>query len=185
MEPPSDPDPTNFLNASLTDPGRDDFRQAVFAQCAGVMRRRRWNRRLVRGATLAACYLAGILTMRVALPPALVEPVTSLGQSSKGMPQAEKPTKDPGPSDSHAAPPSAFIQEWQAFESQKNRQQLLRAAGDRYVEEADLVSAVRCYRNSLDSDGEKDLAISADDNWLLMALKGARQKERNHATSDG
>ncbi len=53
------------------------------------------------------------------------------------------------------------------------------------TEEIDPQSALRCYSNALDNGTEQDLAISSEDNWLLMAIKDARLKERNHAKQGG
>ena len=64
----------------------------------------------------------------------------------------------------------------------ERRGDLYRRAGDLYAtEQGDLSSALRCYSESLDAGNEKDLTISTDDHWLLMAIKDARQKEKNDA----
>jgi hypothetical protein len=74
------------------------------------------------------------------------------------------------------------VKEWNAFDSDGRRNELYRQAGDSYMEEEhDPQSALRCYTNALDHGTKQDLTISADDNWLLMAIKGARQKENNYA----
>ncbi len=44
-------------------------------------------------------------------------------------------------------------------------------------EEADPQSALRCYAAALDEGKPDDLNVSADDSWLLMAIKNARKKE--------
>jgi hypothetical protein len=76
----------------------------------------------------------------------------------------------------------ALVREWQAAENPDKRAILFRQAGDRYVAEgSDWESALRCYSGALNAGTEADLAISPDDNWLLMALKDARQKEKRHA----
>jgi hypothetical protein len=77
-------------------------------------------------------------------------------------------------------PPPALALEWQAAESLELQPATYREAGDRYLrDENDLASAVRCYANALDSTSENDLAVRADDSWLLMALKQARRKEKH------
>ena len=59
---------------------------------------------------------------------------------------------------------------------------IYRRAADVYAtEQGDLESALRCYSRSLDAGTDEDLAISPDDHWLLMAIKDARQKEKNDA----
>lgn len=47
-----------------------------------------------------------------------------------------------------------------------------------------LESASRCYRHSLDAGSDADLTISAQDDWLLMALKRARQEERRRVSNE-
>lgn len=54
---------------------------------------------------------------------------------------------------------------------------LYRQAGDRCsTEEGDLASALRCYGQALDAAPDQ-VAVNPQDNWLLIALKQARQKE--------
>jgi HSP20 family molecular chaperone IbpA len=40
---------------------------------------------------------------------------------------------------------------------------------------------MRCYRGALENASEEDLQISAEDNWLLIELKKAKQKEKQYA----
>ena len=62
------------------------------------------------------------------------------------------------------------------------RAALLRQAGDRYLTEAaDPEAALRCYSRALDADTEDNAKFSPDDNWLLMAIKNAREKEAHRA----
>jgi hypothetical protein len=61
----------------------------------------------------------------------------------------------------------------------------LLAAGDRYLNEAgDPEAALRCYRRALDAASDEQTRFSPDDNWLVMALKNAREKEARHANHD-
>jgi hypothetical protein len=57
------------------------------------------------------------------------------------------------------------------------------AVGKRYAEETgDWNSALRCYRNALDADPKQAERIDVDnDDWLTMALKLDRQKEKDNA----
>ena len=159
------PHPLLAAPAPRTD-GR--LREAVLAKTARVLRRRRFIRRLAHAATLAACFFAGLLTAewrRPAAPPREREIVTA--------------APSPAP-----APPAAEPAELErlAKRSPERRGDLYRRAGDLYAtEQGDLSSALRCYREALDAGDEKNLAISADDHWLLMAIKDARQKEKNDA----
>ena len=60
-----------------------------------------------------------------------------------------------------------------------------RRIGDHYLRDTgDVALAVSGYTEALNLASEKELAISpAHDNWLLMALKDARMKEKRHAYS--
>jgi hypothetical protein len=79
---------------------------------------------------------------------------------------------------------SAVDLEWRALEGQGKRSELYRLAGDRYLKEAnDVESALRCYRLALETGSQKDLPISPEDSWLLMAAKEARQRENRHANN--
>jgi hypothetical protein len=58
-------------------------------------------------------------------------------------------------------------------------------AGDRYLgEDGDVQSAVRCYGQALNLDDPAVLAIDPKDNWLLMAIKDARKKEKRHESNE-
>jgi hypothetical protein len=59
-----------------------------------------------------------------------------------------------------------------------------RRTGDYHLRESgDISRAVRDYARALDSASDEERAISpAQDDWLLMALKDARAKEREHAS---
>ncbi|HZV05168.1 MAG TPA: hypothetical protein VE999_08815 [Gemmataceae bacterium] len=161
----------------------DVLRQAVYDRTRLVLHRRRRLRQLAYAAALLVSFAAGLLVTRFSMP-SPVPPVTP--------DVAVAPPKQPIPPDKPPAPPappqprSAFALEWQAFDSLQERGALYRQAGERYLqEEHDLQSALRCLGNYLDNGTEQDLAISSDDNWLLMAIKVARQKEKRHAKQSG
>jgi hypothetical protein len=156
------------------------LRQALLRRTVGVLRRRQWRKRLAFAAALAACYAAGVLTVLLAVPPAL---------APDNPPVATRPTQPPPPETAPAAQKDtaapAVLLEAQALDAQERQAALYRVAGDRYAEaEGDVQSALRCYRNALDAGSEEDLAIAPDDNWLLMVLKDARQKERRYAKNN-
>jgi hypothetical protein len=66
------------------------------------------------------------------------------------------------------------------------RPELLLRAGDRYLKENnDPEAALRCYTKALNAASADDLKFSPQDNWLLMAIKNAREKEARHANNDG
>ena len=144
------------------------LREAVFGQTARILRRRRLVRRLAHVAALVACFVAGLLTAEWRRP--AVSPRERVIV-----------TVAPAPA---PAPPAAEPAELErlAQRSPERRGDLFRRAGDLYAtEQGDLSSALRCYSESLDAGGAKDLAISTDDHWLLMAIKDARQKEKKDA----
>lgn len=172
-----EPDPLDSMLAPPPLPPESDaLRQAVYSQTRRVLRRRRRVRQFAYAAALLVSFAAGVLAMRAVLRPA---PDLPARNASKAAPRDNPP--DNLPPDE-----SALAREWEAFDSAEHRGERYRQAGDRYLkDENDLQSALRCYSNTLDSGTEKDLAISTDDTWLLMAIKGARQKEKSHAKSGG
>ncbi len=145
------------------------------------MRRGRRLRVAVWAAALAACYVAGVLTMfwlaprRVEVVRVQAPPAAAPAPASQSQPTPPTPAPP-------AAPASAVALEWKAFDADKPRPDLYRQAGDRYLQEdADPASALRCYGQSLNGASDKDLAISPDDDYLLMVVKEARLKEKDHA----
>jgi hypothetical protein len=174
-----EPDPIEAMLHPPSPPDNETLRQAVYTQTERVLRHRRRLRQFAYAASLLLSFAVGAGTMRMISPqPALVADLPR-PSASKAEPQlTENP---PSPSDD-----SALASEWFAFDSTDRRSELYRQAGDRYIkDESDLQSALRCYSNALDNGTEQDLAISSDDNWLLMAIKGARQKEIRNAKQGG
>ena len=171
------PDPLERLLAPPASAAGGDaaLREAVFRRTAGVLRRRRRLLALARGGALAACYLAGLLTTHgLERRPAAPSPVPVAPPPQAGAPAAHDPP----------AAVSALAAEWQAFDSPDRGAELYRRAGDRYLtEEADPLAAVRCYGNALNAGAAQELAFDADDSWLLMAIKDARQKEKRDANA--
>jgi hypothetical protein len=175
------PEP-NPLDGLLTPPPlppeTDALRQAVYFQTRQVLRRRRRLRWLAYAAALLVSFAAGLLAMKAArrdVPIPIPEP--NVRRQEEPRP-TEKPLAPAGE--------SALAREWLAFDSVEHRGELYQQAGDAYMTvEYDPQSALRCYTSALDSGSEKDLTISADDNWLLMAIKNARQKENDHAKNGG
>ncbi|HWG45774.1 MAG TPA: hypothetical protein VN688_23635 [Gemmataceae bacterium] len=174
-----EPDPLDDLLAPPPLPsGVGALRQQMYGPTSRVLRRRRWARQFAYAAALAASFALGLLVMRANMRPMaapLPEPV------AKQHEEPRPPDKPSMPADA-----SALAREWKAFDSIDQRGERYRQAGDRYMEEeSDLQSALRCYSSALDSGTERDQAISSDDNWLLMAIKDARQKEKEHAKNGG
>lgn len=149
------------------------LRQHLLDKTMRLLRRRRWRNRVALTGVMAACFLAGAA-------------VVVLWPREKPQPETAPPlVKDQVPAISPALA-GAIAKEWRAFDDPAKPAELYRQAGDLYVEEAqDFESALRCYTQALDKSPEQDLAISSEDNWLLMALKNARRKEKSHAKNGG
>ena len=179
----------DFLSADFSPNLAGPLREQLLKRTTGLLRRRRWLRRLAVVAALAACYAAGILTMQMLAPPSqAVEQPQIVKHVPEPVDEPRLKSEPPAvavrePADDADA--SALTLEWKALDSPERRPDLFRKAGDRYVEESDIPSALRCYRNALDLGTEKDWKITADDNWLFMALKEAKLKEKRNATDNG
>jgi hypothetical protein len=144
----------------------DAVRQEVLARTTRVLHRRRWVAHLRRLACLAACYVAGLLTMYDFRP----EPSPSPPQPTGA------PTSPP------SGPASALALEWQAIDHPEQAGPVYQAAGDRYLaEDADPGAAARCYGSALSAGASESLTIEPNDSWLMMAIKDARQKEARDA----
>ncbi len=177
------PDPLDGLLRPPPGEADEALRRRLLERTTRALRRGRRLRVAVWATALAACYVAGVLTMfwlaprrvevvRVQEPPA---PVPAPAPQSQPVPPAAPP----------AAPVSAVALEWKAFDSDKPRPDVYRQAGDQYLREEDPASAVRCYGQSLNGASDKDLAISPDDDYLLMVVKEARKKEKTDAKKHG
>ena len=110
-----------------------------------ALRRGRRLRVAVWATALAACYVAGLLTM-FWLAPRRVEIVRV--QEPAAPAPAPAPQSLPAPP-VPPAPASAVALEWKAFDSDKPRPDVYRQAGDQYLREDDPASAMRCYGQSL------------------------------------
>jgi hypothetical protein len=169
----------------------DELRGAVLARTVGVLRRRRRLKRCALAAGLLGCYLAGVATMGVwpagerANPQMAQVTVTAEPKPQKATPALPSPSKPALPSPSKkievhqvdvrqvaAAKPTAF-ESW-------------RRIGDHYFRESgDISLAVAGYTQALDLASEKEQAIApGQDDWLMMALKDARAKEKRHVHSE-
>ena len=181
-------DPTGFVPDPLDDLLRRPSGEGGDALCARlqqrttrVLRRRRRLRVVARIATLAACFVAGALTVYCLGPRRIDRVVVVEKQPAPTAPTVPAPVPKPAP-----PPPSAVALEWKAFDADKPRPDLYREAGDRYLhEDDDPISALRCYGQSLNGASDKDLAISPDDDYLLMVVKEARRREKSDAKKRG
>lgn len=163
-----EPDPLGDLLAAPPSAGDGPLRAQLLERTRRVLGRRRLWRRAGWASALAACYAAGLLTMRALAPPAPQPEVV----------RQQEPAR-------HDEPAPALAKEWQAFDNTERRAELYRQAGEQYMkEESDPESALRCYAQALDAGGREDLAVNTKDDWLLMTLKNARQKEIRNAKKE-
>ena len=171
------PDPLDGLLRPPPGGADEALRRRLLERTTRTVRGRRRLRIVVWAAALAACYILGLLTM-LWLAPRRVEVVRVVEPppSPAPAPGAPPPAQPP-------APTSAVALELKAFD--ERRPDLHRQAGDQYAHEDDPASALRCYGQSLNGASDKDLAISPDDDYLLMIVKEARQKEKNDAKKRG
>jgi hypothetical protein len=161
-----------------------EFRQALLLRTTRLVRRRVWVKRAATVSALAACYAAGLLTMHWAAPrPNQIETQVASAQVSSGPKKVDDPPKIEAlqpPAEASAE----ILEQWGPLVDPERRPALYRRAGDRYyADNSDLQGALRCYRLALDAGSQTDLQIAAEDNWLLIALKEARTKEKKNATN--
>ena len=173
------PDPLDALLGVPVAPDRRELRQSLLAETQRLLRRRvRWQH-CGRAAVLAACYGAGIVTVRlvpssthVTHVPVAADPRGSESAAVTARGEPEAPLS-----------PEALERLGETAE-REHRARYFRLAGARYEQSGDLQSAARCYGHFLNAGTENDLAVSAsDDSWLLMALKSDREKEKYHAAA--
>ncbi len=154
------------------------FREAVFAQTASALRARSLRRRVVTaGALIAASYAGGIVTTWIALQP---EPAPAQMESMTAAPTTTKDATpvEPVVTDDLLRDPeglSLLI----AQSPVEEQEQILKAAGDRYLEGfGDIEQAMNCYRRllALQQPGA-GVAMNLDDSWLLKSMKQARLQE--------
>ena len=186
-----DPDIERLLG-SVRDPAPDpQFRQQLLEQTTQVIRGRRRMRRIGGLFGMAACYLAGLATMRL-----LTATHTANGQ---GQFAQSPPIEGASPSDeapavaedfpndrSPAELPATVLERLAELAPDDTFRDLYRQAGDRYMKETgDLAAALRCYRHALKFAAPPALVISENDNWLLVSLKQAKLEEFQHANNGG
>src|SRR5947207_15283648 len=161
----------DFLNRGSPPGGNEQLQAALLRRTTRLLRRRRRLRQLAYGAALAACFLAGMATMHWLTPPAPAEPtpVSPVTAAKKADPAVNV----------EPVPRNAVALEWQARVQPTERVARLRSAASLYLNESqDYAAALRCYGDALNASGPEALAFSLDDDWLEMAIKHARQKEK-------
>ncbi|HEV3143885.1 MAG TPA: hypothetical protein VGZ47_08385 [Gemmataceae bacterium] len=173
------PDDLESLLAQPSRPAADILREQIQQRTVRQVRKRLWLRRGRLVLALAACYLAGMVTLdllrgrpeRITVELVRVEPASPSRSdlAAKADLQRNEPVRQVELQAEQADPPE--------------QAQAYFAAGKRYATEAgDWDSALRCYRNALDADPQQAAHIDPDnDDWLAMALKLDRQKEKENA----
>jgi cytochrome c-type biogenesis protein CcmH/NrfG len=164
-----------ILDTGGDQPAADDaLRRALLAQTTGVLRFRRRAKRCVLVASLVACYLAGATTMGLlragSPPPSTGQP--TIANSDPTPPRPSHPSPQPRKNQLAAK----AVKKPTAFES-------WRRIGDHYLNQSGDVSlAVAGYSEAIRLASDEERRISPErDNWLMMALKDARSKEKTHA----
>jgi hypothetical protein len=162
-----EPDPVERLLGPPELPADgNSLQQELRQRTTRALRHRRRLQNLTLAMTLAACYAAGLLTMRWLMP----------GTSQPAPLPTQAEVKESPPA---RIQPSPVALEWQAVDNPGRRAELYRQAGDLYLTVADdPENALRSYGNALDAAAGENLDISPNDNWLFMALKEARKKEK-------
>src|SRR5207302_4070955 len=142
-------------------------RHRLLVQTTQVLRRRRRWRRIGSVAALVACYLLGLATMHLCIVVPSVTTETAIVLPHDHSPEEKALPRTPAiPGQASAALAvnddadiPVFVLERMAQASEEHRSRLYRRAGDRYLADGDLKSAVHCYSRSLDADSRQDWAI--------------------------
>jgi len=179
-------DPVDDLLRPPPPDAADPLRQALLLQTTRLLRRRRRAKHLAFAGVMAACYAAGMLTMRFWMPPLKPDKgMASRRQEKVPRQRSVSPKKDREHNPPLSADESALSLEWRAVDNSKNRFELYRRAGDLYLQGNDVQSALRCYRGALAAAPARTRIISVSDNWLFMIAKQERQKEQTDAKNGG
>jgi hypothetical protein len=150
-------------------------RQALRERTARLVRRKRWQRRLRLAAAALLLYAAGAGTWAWLRPtPPAPEPEVAPIVDANPVPAPAKATTAP------------LALEWQAFDAAAadkptaaDKAAALVQAGKKYLHDNDDPgAALRCYRHALAGADADLLQVSPDDDWLIMALKMEKRKER-------
>jgi hypothetical protein len=168
--------PDDFLDRDFSCDPREALKNALLHKTTLIIRRRRRLHRAGTAALAAACYLLGAVTMWYAIPRAPANndtPSTAvvIADNSKPAPPVEAPPERPELVELRAltaAPAERALQ--------------LRKAGDLYLSQAnDYASALRCYTAFFNAAGDDALEFSPDDNWLVIAIKNTRSRDRENS----
>ncbi|HEX4147120.1 MAG TPA: hypothetical protein VHY91_26725 [Pirellulales bacterium] len=167
------PDDSDSLDDLLgrPEPGQTDetLRRGVLAGTTPVLARRRIARRCGWAAAFAGCYLAGVASMglwQFDTPPLAL---TWREPEQREAGQAHESTT-PEPQEKP-----------RIAERQKTPFEKLRDAGDEaWRARGDIEEAIRLYAQALRVATAEEKISSADDNWILIALKEDHLTESRH-----
>ena len=165
------------------------LREAVWQ---GTVRRLRWRRRTRRAAIACAfvlVYAAGFGTTQFL--PEEPSDVVRVATHEPAPPTEEAPPVVEAPAPAAEPITAKLLLDPEALARRlyaagpEERRQLLKQAGDCYLaDRGDIKEAVQCYRRLLDlAPADEPMTVEKDDNWLLVSLKEARQKERGDASA--
>jgi hypothetical protein len=164
------------LDELLTPPSAPEdgtkLRQALLARSTDVLRRRRRLRQVAGVGALAACFLAGMATMRW-FPPAPVVQIVY---------REAEPHTEPTPQLNNDNPSeTAVAVENRALDAtdRRERGELYRKAAELYRSNGDYANWVRCKGNALDEGTSEDLIVTPDYDSITIVMKRERQKKES------
>ncbi|MBX7257379.1 MAG: hypothetical protein K1Y02_13530 [Candidatus Hydrogenedentes bacterium] len=163
----------------------DALREAVWTRTVSVVRTRRRIRKVLLLCALAAAYVSGVVT-----------PWLIARERSPAAPRqlaASPPAQVIAPNLSDRAKVDSvenLLSDREklalalASSTVKEQVELLRAVGDRALEEGDTDLALSCYGRLISlGPPPKNEPIDVADTWLLRSLKQARLQEEHHESS--
>lgn len=163
----------------------DSLRETVLRQTTAMVRSRSKRRRVVLAGAVAAAYVAGLATAIVARGSA---PET--GDKVRTVTPVAAPAQSPSPAAHEPVLARDLLQDPEGFalllsrSPVEKRIELLKAAGDRYLNEySDIEQALNCYRRLLSLE-PTDANPNLNDSWLLRSLKQARLREVSHENTN-
>ncbi|MHC4401465.1 MAG: hypothetical protein ACYTG0_17475 [Planctomycetota bacterium] len=183
MSEPSEPTNLDDLLGPPSEHGvHEPFRRDLRHRTTLALRRRRTSRRIALTAALAACYLAGAVTMRLCTGSAASGERAVDDRSAHPIerpnPIVAPPPREPGPPKA-ATDNGTTVALQNATFLEQSQYERLRRLGDEFLEERGRVEiAMDWYSQALDVASEEELAIAnADDTFLLAAMKRDRYRQ--------
>jgi len=171
-----------FLDGPAPRAENPELRHSLLLRTTRVVRFRRRLRLLAAVGVVAASFLAGAGTVRLwSLVPRPVEqtagPEITSQEKPPDAPIAQAPAID-------SQMPADILEQLAELAGKDRRAAYFCLAGARYEQAGELPAALRCYKLALDAGSEADLMVSETDSYLLMVLKTARQREKQHGKND-